>query len=345
MAVRTPSARTPFSREGFPQSGARHSPHSGPRSTRLPKKPASGPAVEPRFENRTEIVRGSGPVEGPEAVLDSRPPNAETAARALAPRAAEPHPMLGRAPVPHLAADLRAAFSTGDPPVRAAAPTQVGASPATGGERADSGPRAAGAHTDRPALPPVTRRDAGEPILPSTARPEPALGEPLVAAAPEAVPAAGPTPRDPGPVGPTHAGPAIDLDALQLLDQIDAGVRKAIRLSRVTVQLHPPELGVLQVAVQSHEGNLSAHFHASHPALHSWLESSAPALRAHLADAGLTFNDVSFSAGSDERGGQWPGQAPADPPLPDLRGHTPHTPPPSDAGPVDRHNGLANWLA
>lgn len=135
------------------------------------------------------------------------------------------------------------------------------------------------------------------------------------------------------------------LDASHLAEQIENGARRAVRLSRVTVRLHPPDLGVMHIAVESRDGGLSAHFHATHPAVHQWLETHEPALRTQLAEAGLLFQDLDFSGSSQQQGRGWPQEEPTAPSsLPRegpslassaamaerLRGQTP---------------GLADWLA
>ena len=101
---------------------------------------------------------------------------------------------------------------------------------------------------------------------------------------------------------PTH------VEASALLEQIEGGTRNAIRFSRVTVQLRPPELGTIQIAVQSREGSLSVHFQASHPMVSAWLESNAVTLRSELADSGLPFQNLSFATTAHEHSGQGTGE-------------------------------------
>jgi flagellar hook-length control protein FliK len=340
------SARAPFPALGPPDPSRPPAP---------PHPSASGPAVDPRSENRTEIPPGSPPDEGPEAVLEFPPAGAQPP-RPLAPRAFARTVGRLRTPVPPAQFELYTAFPAGHRPLGTPGPARLDASPPPVPSQTDhvrplprgaelpAEENTADAYAQGPPLPPVTRREPNEPIPASAARPQPALPDPVLAPA-DTAPAAPPPPRDAGPAGPAHTPPAVDLDAVQLLDQIHAGVRKAIHLTRVTVQLHPPDLGLLHIAVESRDGALAAHFHAAHPQLHSWLESSAPALRSHLADSGLAFNDVSFSTADHQPGGHWPGDTPEPPHPPDFHDRTPHhTPHPAPAD-VARHDGIANWLA
>jgi hypothetical protein len=113
-----------------------------------------------------------------------------------------------------------------------------------------------------------------------------------------------------------------------LLGQLEAGLLTALRggerldpstpaCSRVTVQLHPPDLGSVAIAVESREGRLSAHFHASHQLVHAWIESQAPALRSHLAEAGLMLHEMTLSTSSHQGEGESHQDAfprPAEPP-------------------------------
>ena len=149
--------------------------------------------------------------------------------------------------------------------------------------------------------------------------PEVAAGQPLhLAERPADQPAAaGDAPAEPG----MSSGE-------QMLDQVTAAVRCAAQrrseaaqaepVSRVAVQLRPPELGVVRIAVEACEGQLRAHLQASHPAVQAWLEAQAPALRAHLADAGVALHDMSL--------GHWAGHG--------QQGRTPDTsqPLPSERG-------------
>ena len=82
---------------------------------------------------------------------------------------------------------------------------------------------------------------------------------------------------------------------------------QAERLSRITLQLSPPDLGLIHIVVESREGDLLARFHATHPFVHTWLESNAATLRSHLAGAGfeskldLQFQDFSFTTTADHQ--------------------------------------------
>jgi len=115
-----------------------------------------------------------------------------------------------------------------------------------------------------------------------------------------------------------HEGPAeglarnearpLPVHPREVVEQVARAAQNAVRLSRVTVQLRPPELGTIQIAVESREGSLSAHFQASHPAVRAWLESNAVTLRAELSESGLPFQNMSFSTAGQEQGGRWAGE-------------------------------------
>ncbi len=126
---------------------------------------------------------------------------------------------------------------------------------------------------------------APEPALVTPVRGE--IGNPSVAAPPTRVVEA----------------PSLRYDSA-LLDQIRTGAIRAGQLSRVTIQLRPPELGSVAVAVESRDGRLYAHFHSTHPLVAGWLESNAPALRSQLAEAGLRLHDITLSTSTQEQGGR-----------------------------------------
>jgi flagellar hook-length control protein FliK len=144
---------------------------------------------------------------------------------------------------------------------------------------------------------------------------------------------------EPAPVRPARIDPAA------FLDQIEAGARRALTLSRVTLHLRPPDLGTLHIAVESREGVVSAHFHASHPAVATWLESNAGSLRSHLSGSGLTFNDLSFSAASQDGGGRSTyDRPPAPDPSPAL-GPQAKRPGAPQASLTKTYTGAADWRA
>jgi len=158
----------------------------------------------------------------------------------------------------------------------------------------------AAARPDPPTLP----RERGEKELRAArATRAPALVEPL---ADQANPAAAIAARPLGDV--RHAGPVHEVNLarslvdLNLLDQIGSGALKATQLSRVTIQLYPPDLGSVAVAVESRDGRLCAHFHSTHPFVQTWIESHAPALRAHLANAGVGLQDITVSTSAQDNG-------------------------------------------
>ena len=134
-------------------------------------------------------------------------------------------------------------------------------------------------------------------------------------------------------------------DPRAVLEQVEGAARKAARLSRVTVQLRPPELGTIQISVESRGGNLSAHFQASHPVVRAWLESNAGTLRSELSESGLPFQNMSFSTAGQEQGGQWTGERQEAP-----EGEVPFGPG-AKAGPekgepaAGTHKGVAEWRA
>jgi len=133
------------------------------------------------------------------------------------------------------------------------------------------------------------------------------------------------------------------LEAVALLHQLEGGARRALTLSRVTMQLRPPQLGTINIAVESRDGNLSARFQASHPLVAAWLESNVPTLRTHLAEAGLLFGDVNCSMTSDHGERGWAGERPEllwSPPEEQSNGAQGK----GELGAID-HRGLADWRA
>jgi len=152
-----------------------------------------------------------------------------------------------------------------------------------------------------------------------------------------------------------HEGPAkglarnearpLSAQAREVLGQVARAAESAVRFSRVTVELRPPELGTIQIAVESREGNLSAHFQASQPAVRAWLESNAVMLRSELSESGLPFQNMSFSTAGQEQGGRWTGERQEAP-----QGETPFGPG-AEAGlekgepAAGTHKGVAEWRA
>jgi flagellar hook-length control protein FliK len=97
---------------------------------------------------------------------------------------------------------------------------------------------------------------------------------------------------------------SLSLSDLDLTSQLSAGALRARDLSRVTLQLHPRELGEVRIAVESRNGQLSAHFQASHAAVQTWLEANTGALRTQLAEAGLDLQNMTLSTSAEQRGQQ-----------------------------------------
>jgi flagellar hook-length control protein FliK len=186
-------------------------------------------------------------------------------------------------------------------------------------------------------------------VLPRAAddktRSDPSPAEPRLEAASRIPPAEAPRAQESADVPePAPARPAR-IDPASFLDQIEAGARRALTLSRVTLHLRPPDLGTLHIAVESREGVVSAHFHASHPAVATWLESNAGSLRSHLSGSGLTFNDLSFSAASQDGGGRSTyDRPPAPDPSPAL-GPQAKRPGAPQASLTKTYTGAADWRA
>ncbi|GEM_PF-4743929 len=95
------------------------------------------------------------------------------------------------------------------------------------------------------------------------------------------------------------------LQSAALLAQLRAGVVAAREHSRVLVELQPRGLGSLEIAVESRDGELRAHFHSTSAQVHAWLETNAAALREHLRGAGVSLQDLTLST-SAEDGGRGP---------------------------------------
>lgn len=102
----------------------------------------------------------------------------------------------------------------------------------------------------------------------------------------------------------------LGLEAVALLHQIERAAHRAVKLSRVTVHLRPPDLGTINISVESREGNLSARLAASHPLVAAWLETNVGTLRSHLTEAGLQFGKVNCSLTSDQQERGWAGESP-----------------------------------
>jgi flagellar hook-length control protein FliK len=126
--------------------------------------------------------------------------------------------------------------------------------------------------------------------------------DPPVAQLAQNVIAAAPPIGDARPSVPAHVAEVARSMDLALLDQIGSGALEASQLSRVTIQLHPPDLGTVAVAVESRDGRVCAHFHSTHPFVNAWIESNAPALRSHMTSAGVALHDITVSTSAQEQG-------------------------------------------
>ncbi len=98
------------------------------------------------------------------------------------------------------------------------------------------------------------------------------------------------------------------LDDLSILAQLRSELLKPTRHPRVEVHLQPRELGTVQVAVESRDGRLCAHFHATHGVMYGWLREHLPTLASQLADSGLSLSEWTLSTP-----GQWSGGQPHSP--------------------------------
>lgn len=104
------------------------------------------------------------------------------------------------------------------------------------------------------------------------------------------------------------------VDRPDLMDQIGSAARAAgqvgglpdaamPRCSRVRIHLRPPELGVVHLLLESRDGQLSAHFHATDVRVQGWLQANADALRAHLTESGVNLHELTLSAPGHQGGG------------------------------------------
>ena len=165
-------------------------------------------------------------------------------------------------------------------PVRPQSPTQDSALPRWDGHIPPELQEEGRARQSRAGDGDVTPRDTSlvaHEARPLSARPQPATSAPVGA-------------RDDTP-GPAFRGSL-------LLDQIADGVARARQLSRLVIELRPPHLGSLEIAVESRDGRLQAHFQATHPVVGSWLEENRADLRSHLDESGLVFEQFTFSSSS-----------------------------------------------
>lgn len=167
-------------------------------------------------------------------------------------------------------------------------------------------PAATPSDGDAPSMAPVT---AESPLVPTTTAGTPAATGPDPAAAVTATPAAtvaAPTtpaagaeattapaaPAAPAPFDPAEASPATQVaEALRDVRRLSDGTH------RLSLQLHPEDLGAVQLEIALREGRLHLRAVAQTEAGRSALQSSIPELRSELLDAGV-------DAGSLEVGGE-----------------------------------------
>jgi len=100
------------------------------------------------------------------------------------------------------------------------------------------------------------------------------------------------------------------LDDLSILGQLRSELLRVKQHPRVEVHLQPRDLGSVQVAVESRDGRLCAHFHATHGVMYGWLREHLPALASQLADSGLALSEWSLSTSGQPRGNQAGSAAP-----------------------------------
>lgn len=150
-----------------------------------------------------------------------------------------------------------------------------------------------------------------------------------------------------GPARPVpHEGrPDHVVDHKAMLEQLRAAVIGARQLTRVKLDVHPPELGSIEISVESRDGRLGAHFHSTHAAVHGWLQASAAELRSQLADAGLLLHDLTLSTSAQDGGPDWHFEpAPAAPPA--RPAHPSATPAGANPGELlPGAHGLVDYLA
>jgi flagellar hook-length control protein FliK len=183
-----------------------------------------------------------------------------------------------------------------------AAPVQAGsAEPRQNGPDPKPLQAAVQAEPYRPEPPPLRERAVRE--LRVVRSPQAASGGdlPTDQSTPNVV-AAAPSPGDARPSVAAHPADVTRSVDLALLDQIGSGALRASQLSRVTIQLHPPDLGTVAVAVESRNGQIYAHFHSTHPFVQAWIETNAPALRSHMTSAGVALHDITVSTSTQEQG-------------------------------------------
>jgi hypothetical protein len=153
----------------------------------------------------------------------------------------------------------------------------------------------------RPEIPPLRQRAARDLRLVRPLRAVSAADLPADRLSPSVI-AGAPSIADAKPPATAHVADVARSVDLALLDQLGPGALKASQLSRVTIQLHPPELGTVAVAVESRNGRVYAHFHSTHPFVNAWIETHAPALRSHMTAAGVPLQDISVSTSAQEQG-------------------------------------------
>lgn len=236
-------------------------------------------------------------------------------------------------------------------------------------------PSAAGADADW-----MSRQDAAQPLMPAAggdgelaldiapkaldaldaliAKPD----QPALPVAPVAVDrtSAVPLPTGNAAAAAATAGQGGALDAFGeplALDGPDAAVRLGERLrwlseagvQEARLQLHPKELGAIDVRIRVEQQTASVWFGADHPAARAALESTLPQLRERLAADGLQLGQAQigngFSPGADRQGTSADGQRQPSGPATggqSERAEATSVVPASTAGPApaSRHRGL-----
>ncbi|BCR06632.1 hypothetical protein DESUT3_37010 [Desulfuromonas versatilis] len=116
----------------------------------------------------------------------------------------------------------------------------------------------------------------------------------------------------PQPAEAAAQGPAVKLPSGQLVPESQILGQLASRItlnhtekqSRMTLNLHPEELGQVKLELVMEKDGLRAHLQAQNPQVQEVLERHLPRLREALAQQGLRLDDLQVSVDSQDRGDQ-----------------------------------------
>lgn len=162
-------------------------------------------------------------------------------------------------------------------------------------------------HEPAPGLQPSPPARSAEALAVPDTAPTPAFSPPSAQAQRS-------TPETPAEPATLHLPQALGSPAWnQALGQQVLFLRQA-GLDRAQLQLHPQDLGLLQIELQLDDGKLSAQFHAVHAEVREAVQAALPQLQSALAGQGLSLGQTQVGSGGGDQAGQHPGEHGATPP-------------------------------